>query len=635
MDVCLVNMPYANLPVPSLALGLLQGALQQAGITAEVVYANLDFAAKVGIKPYIQIENAPRKLLAGEFVFARAAFGDDEELDRRYYTLCTGKAEAIPAILSGFADSMRAAREVAADFVEQTAAAIVAKKPKIVGCSSLFTQNCASLALLRAVKRLSPAIITVMGGNNCEGEAGLAMVEAFDWLDFVFSGEADDSFPMFCQLVLAKGSKVSDEELPYGVLRRGLIKDKQPVPRRVVADLNQVPIPDYHDYFQALHASGLQQAINPGLLFESARGCWWGEKKPCTFCGLNGHAYKFRMKSCERVMAELAEQAQEYQIRSFEAVDNILAREHLATVIPALAAADKPYQVFYETKSNLTKEQLASLVKAGIRWIQPGIESLHDGPLKLMNKGNTAIKHIEFLKHANELGIRCSWNLLWGFPGEQAEWYAEMAVWLELITHLQPPGGFCHIFFDRNSSYTNEPAAYGLSLRPVSAISLIYPELPGFIEKITHIYDVVSHNRDAEQDNKRITAVKQAAEITGSWYKSFWSASRDLLYMRDTGKQLEIVDLRSCAVNLLYSLTGIEKAVYQTCGRVIYRKKLLQVIRENQAMAYSEAQINEVIDKLKANKLLLEIHDQLLALAVSADRPPLPDWQDFPGGYVR
>ena len=48
--------------------------------------------------------------------------------------------------------------------------------------------------------------------------------------------------------------------------------------------------------------------------------------------------------------------------------------------------------VFYETKANLTKDQLRALREAGIGTIQPGIESLSTDVLRTMRKGTTAVQ---------------------------------------------------------------------------------------------------------------------------------------------------------------------------------------------------------------------------------------------------
>ena len=56
--------------------------------------------------------------------------------------------------------------------------------------------------------------------------------------------------------------------------------------------------------------------------------------------------------------------------------DNILDMNHFRSVLPALAQAGTPYELFYEIKANLRREQVATLAASGVTKVQPGIESL-------------------------------------------------------------------------------------------------------------------------------------------------------------------------------------------------------------------------------------------------------------------
>ena len=91
---------------------------------------------------------------------------------------------------------------------------------------------------------------------------------------------------------------------------------------------------------------------------------------------------RFRSKSPERVLDELAQQARRYRSFRFEAVDNILDMAYLKQLFPALAENDAGYEFFYEVKANLSREQLRLLAQAGVTHIQPGIESLSSHVLR-------------------------------------------------------------------------------------------------------------------------------------------------------------------------------------------------------------------------------------------------------------
>ncbi|HWR40179.1 MAG TPA: RiPP maturation radical SAM C-methyltransferase [Patescibacteria group bacterium] len=637
VDVCLVNMPFAALPHPSLALGLLKSSLTQAGIRTAVEYGNLAFAERVGVYNYQAITHSYRQSFSGEFTFAGTAFGGyalPEEEEYYAYRRRNRPAGVDPVFLDKLLDIVREARAAAAAFTEKMAVRILARQPKIVGCISLFEQNCASLALLRRIKALDPAVVTVMGGENCEGQAGLALVEKIPWLDFVISGEADHCLALFCRMILDQGRRLDPGDLPYGVLKAGMCFVNGRVPRLVIEDMDSVPIPDYDDYFHALENNFLQKHLIPGLLVETSRGCWWGEKQPCTFCGLNGQGYRYRPKSRERVTTEFAVLARHYHRRSFEATDNILGMEHLHTVIEDFSALPSKYNIFYEIKSNCTREQLGKLVAAGVRFIQPGIESLHDGPLVLMNKGNKAIRHVELLRNALELGMHCSWNLLWGFPGEKPEWYGEMAAWIDQMIHLQPPNDMIRVAFDRGSVYADQAELYGLLLHPAEGYRYIYPALPGLIDRVAHYYENAVRVQTGH-DGKLLPVYRQLEERITAWKERFWHQSKAVLNMKPLGEETwEITDTRPGAVKTVHILQGIISDVYRVCQTVTPRHRLTWQVRQAVGRQWDEAELEYAVEELKKQRLLLEIDGDLLALAVLAQRPELPDLREFPGGFV-
>ena len=154
------------------------------------------------------------------------------------------------------------------------------------------------------------------------------------------------------------------------------------------------------------------------VVVETSRGCWWGAKHHCTFCGLNGDTMAFRSKSPARAFDEIDGLTRRHGIDKVGCVDNILDMDYVATLFPQLAASGLQLELFYEVKSNLRYDQLLTLRHGGMRQIQPGIESFSDQVLQLMDKGVTGLQNIQLLRWSEELGIDCAWNLLAGFPGE-------------------------------------------------------------------------------------------------------------------------------------------------------------------------------------------------------------------------
>jgi radical SAM superfamily enzyme YgiQ (UPF0313 family) len=253
-DVSLVCMPYAAVHRPSIALGLLKASLAGTGIRCAVEYANIDYAARVGLDALGLMFFLRTDSLIGEWTFAGAAFpdhpgevGDILGRARRY------QPPSLPRTAvddRAFGSVFEHLREEAPGFVDEVARRVLAKGPRIVGCTSTFEQHCASLALLRRIKELAPSVVTMLGGANCEAEMGWAAIRAFPWVDFVVSGEADLLFPALCHAALEWGAAIDPGRLPEGVLSAAHVRDRtygpqrRPVPRAVVPHLDASPVPD-------------------------------------------------------------------------------------------------------------------------------------------------------------------------------------------------------------------------------------------------------------------------------------------------------------------------------------------------------------------------------------------------------
>ena len=90
-------------------------------------------------------------------------------------------------------------------------------------------------------------------------------------------------------------------------------------------------------------------------------------------------------------------------------------------------------------KSNLTRDQLDMLKRAGVVSIQAGVENLADDTLRLMRKGVTGAQNIAILRWSAELNLDAHWNMIYGFPHEPAIDYDINLSAMKLITHLTPP----------------------------------------------------------------------------------------------------------------------------------------------------------------------------------------------------
>lgn len=638
VEVCLVNMPYAHVMRPSIALGILKSCLLREGICCHVEYANLRFAEAVGVGVNSLMMQLRTDSLVGEWTFAGAAFRDDR--DTLNDLLGITHLFQPPNLPAGalddreYATVFRQMRNFAPHFVDRIARDLLYRRPKIVGCTSTFEQHCAALALLRRVKELDPAVVTLIGGANCETSMGWATLRNCPWVDYAISGEADELMASFCRDLITLGNELRLDQLPQGVIaREHVLLGKArafpagKLPRAVLQRMDESPAPDFDEYFQRLETSALKEFITPALAVESSRGCWWGQKSHCTFCGLNGSGMNYRAKSSEVVLQEWQHLGRRYPTKKFTVVDNIIDLKHIRTLLPQLAAQGAPFELFYETKANLRREQVRLMAEAGVTKIQPGIEGLHDDLLHLMAKGNSAMINIQLLKFAREYGLMTTWMLLVGFPGENPQWHAEVAEWLPLVSHLQPPNGVVHVRFDRFSVYFNEPEKYGLDLRPFPAYALVYPFSEAELRDLAYFfYDANRRNPGEVHPNIRILA----AEVQ-RWIIAFNRPVRPVFCVSDRDEMLEFFDTRPCAPARRVSIGGLARDIYLACDSAVTAAGLIAKFATDSA---SPDNVRTVIHELVEAKLLLSVHGHLLALACFGEVPHLRGQRDFPNGYV-
>jgi ribosomal peptide maturation radical SAM protein 1 len=452
----------------------------------------------------------------------------------------------------------------------------------------------------------------IFGGANCEGEMGLQLIQSFPWIDYVCCGEADVSFPaLLDQLVRAAPSAPV-----AGVLKRG--ECDAATRSEAIQDMNRLPMPDFDDYYADLLGSPLPENMPPHLILETSRGCWWGAKHHCTFCGLNGDTMAFRSKTPDRAFAEMEYLSQRYDTRRIGCVDNILDLRYIDTLFPRLADSGLELELFYEVKANLRYDQLVKLRRGGMRQIQPGIESFSDQVLRLMEKGCTGFQNIQLLRWCEELGIDAAWNLLSGFPGESPAEYERMAELIPLLTHLNPPCSCAQVRLDRFSPFHFRAEDFGFQrLRPARAYFFVFPLGRKELARLAYFFDF--DYGDGRQPGVYLEPVQR--EVRRWWEgRTAPEGERPKLDARFDGERVELIDTRSIAHAPRYELTGVAARVYELCDAAATLSSLLR----HPELADKEGEVRAALSFLTEHRLVAEIEEKYLSLAVFRQRPPVP-----------
>jgi ribosomal peptide maturation radical SAM protein 1 len=326
-----------------------------------------------------------------------------------------------------------------------------------------------------------------MGGSNCDSPMGEEYARNVDVVDYVFSGPALVNFPKFVGHLL--DGETEECGRLKGVFSRHLTDRASNERAGEELDINVDCDLDYSEFFDSFERRFASSGAEPQVHLETSRGCWWGEKSHCTFCGLNADSMFYRAMAPDKAVKLFQDLIRRYRDKAsiFFAVDNIIPKNYFTEVLPRIGAPAGT-KLFYEVKANLSDAEVKALADAGVRWIQPGIEALSTTSLKLMKKGASAFVNLRLLKNCLRHGLDPSWNLLVGFPGESAEVYAKYVKDLPLTTHLRPPQGVAIIHFDRYSPYHFRAAEYGLKLKPVEYYEYCFPFPKASIENLAYYF---------------------------------------------------------------------------------------------------------------------------------------------------
>ena len=290
LSVLLICPPFQALSLSSLAIAQLASLLRSHDVECSEWYLHFVFARLVGKESYNQVRDVKSGLI-GELLFVEGLHGTPQDPEAQHQlTSLHGPREERMSLLRA---------------IEGECIAKVAElRPDIVGFSTSFSQLMASLWLTRVIKRNFPGLFIVLGGAACSEPMGMRLLDAYPEPDLIVSGYGEQPL-----LQLALGQPPSGR----------CVRNHEPLL------LDQLPVPDYSQFLSQAGEFADQDELS--LAFESSRGCWWGQKNQCMFCGLNGVEIHFTAKSSARVVSEVRQLWDRYG-RNLYATDTIMSREH-------------------------------------------------------------------------------------------------------------------------------------------------------------------------------------------------------------------------------------------------------------------------------------------------------------------
>lgn len=601
--VALVSMPTLSGRFPSFQLALLKPTLEQAGIPAQAFSLFMYFGMHIGWKINEAIADVWPSMV-GEWIWTKAAFGVEVESDKdEYFNSYKRIFRAICDRAGCTIDDIRRIRsEATISFIDFCVNSIDWSRFGLIGFSVVFQQLLSSVALAKALKSRYPDIPIIMGGAGFEDDIADEIMRNCPQVDYLHCGDAEISFPDMVRR-LYRGESMSGLK---GIMWRdnGEVIFAGRAPN--FSDMNATPVPDFDEYFYArresayLNYEGARQVLLP---IETARGCWWGEKNHCTFCGLNRSGMEFRAKDADNVIGQLEALTRRYGVFHFNAIDNILAPEYADKLFGRLAEANTDIRMHYEVRPSISRTQLKEMRRGGLFSVQPGVESLSTHILKIMRKHTTGMRNLELIKWCTYYDIHNFYNILVRFPGETPEDYRVQCDAIAKIFHLQPPYAIVKARADRGSPMYFEPEAQSItSLRPAACYKFIFPQDRFNLERVSYYFDHHMENTVADE---------QYAEIFGlvaDWQESWDRRQRPYLRYRKSWSTIVIEDGRGPRPRS-FTYTDGAALLYEHCADARTPRNIAEQFKDEEWVAGA-------LDEFVSKDLMIFLDGRYLSLAL-------------------
>lgn len=493
----------------------------------------------------------------------------------------------------------------------------------VVGLSVGFdSQKLPAAVLARRLRERGETATIVVGGTGTDEAMGPALLERFAELDLVLQGEADESWPVLLDRLAAAG-RVDGAgdfgDVPGAVFRRAgrIVSVPERTPSRAFFG---VKVPDYSAFVEQ-RARSEHTRGQLCLLVETSRGCWWGKKHHCTFCGIRSVDEEYRSRDPADAVAVLTELYDRYEPSLLYCTDPIVPATYHATAWPALhrARADgRDWRIFYETKSSLKRRELARMAAAGILRVQPGIESFSTRCLEAMDKGAKGLQQIAYVKWAHAYGVTVNYGIISGMPPERPADLRAMTALAAKLWHLPPPADVNRLALHRFSPHYRDPEGFGLAdVRPFRTQHVVYQCDRPLLDRLCYQLDFRVPEQDTEEYEQ---ARDELVAAVIAWRMAFLAGAG--LWVRAQG-DVRVVGRSRSAEDLDVEVVDdpVEVLVLDACAE---RRSIPRLAR---AGGHDPEALWAAVRSLEARDLMVTEGDEALSLPIIPDLDPAEDAQ--------
>ncbi len=611
-QIALISAPWPMFSRPSIQLGVLKGYLKNAFPDVRVFCHHFYLTLAETIEYPIYQALCEDTWLA-ESIYAALLYPDRQDRISRFFAGKAKKSRKLAGL--DFSNLTRRVKTVSDRFIEKTDWRAV----DLVGLSVCLCQLTASLYFIREIKRRVPDLHLIAGGSIIGGPTADDLLCSFPEIDLIVTGEGEQPLHRLVSHLQA-GGLLDDLPPTEGIVRRKNGRSEASISFCQMADLKNLPMPDFSDYFDLLAEFPEEKRFFPTLPVEASRGCWWQGVKPntdksrkpegCAFCNLNLQWQGYRTKAVAQVVDEVDQLTDTHKVLSVSFMDNALPPKKIRDISAGLASKNKHFQFFGELRASTSRRSLEALRNAGMIKIQIGIESLSSRLLEKLNKGTTAMDNMEIIKHCEALGIQNEGNLLLHFPGSD-ETDVEETLRTIHFARLFRPLRTVYFWLGMQSPVWKDPRNYGIkALLNHPYTKILFPEP---VCRRTR-FMVQDYRGDKLLQRRLWRPVEQAVR---KWRQDYFRLHNDpydgpILTLHDGRSFLILRERRIDKEPANHRLEGTSRKIYLFCE---HRRPLKQI--EERFSPLPPDKIRSFLTMMTDKGLMFEERGEYLSLAVS------------------
>ncbi|MGY4568068.1 MULTISPECIES: B12-binding domain-containing radical SAM protein [Bradyrhizobium] len=316
------------------------------------------------------------------------------------------------------------------DFYDNVAQTVVQGGGDLVGLMTDADSLHHTIAIAKRIKVRAPQLIVGLGGPAVTPTARL-LLERYQAIDFVVRNEGEETFPEYIAALEEGRTPVGIQGLTW----RDGTTIQHNADRKVIEDLDRLPIPDFDAYAQTAHSA---------LYLDVGRGCPF----KCAFCATAPFwERRYRMKSIPRILSEMRLLRDRWGRRHFNYSHDIFTcdQKWAHKFCDAMKAAELGVTWTCSTRTDvIDPELLEHMAEAGCVEIYYGIETGSQEMQQTICKGLDLNWSREIVRATAACGIRPVTGFIVGYPEETQKTFSDTIA--RFFDFLEVGGYRAHIF---------------------------------------------------------------------------------------------------------------------------------------------------------------------------------------------